>query len=190
MKAWNRSRISAWSADVLDRLDRVVESGDLAHVAERVEVVLQALEVVVETQAPDVDHGDLVVRHGARLGLAGASRRDEQVSDLRVGVPVAQVGAVEPDAAVTQRGRQDEGVGSGLGEDRLAPHGQSIQPDPAHDWPPHAITLSEERARRKRFHEPLQASLDGCSTPPPDVRPRKRSCDRARGSRGARGRRA
>src|SRR4051812_19662578 len=72
-------------AVLLYGLDRKVGPVHLGGVAERIEEVLQPREVVVEAESPPVDHRHLVVRHGARLGLAGTSRGHEQVRDLGVG---------------------------------------------------------------------------------------------------------
>src|SRR5947209_156245 len=53
------------SAVVLDCFDGDVEAVHLRRVAERAEEVLEALEVVVQAQPPDVDDRHLVVRDAA-----------------------------------------------------------------------------------------------------------------------------
>src|SRR4051812_13166180 len=64
---------------LLDALDGAIEPVHLRHVPQVAQEVLQPLEVVVQAEPPHVDHGNLVVRDGARLRLADASRRYEQV---------------------------------------------------------------------------------------------------------------
>src|SRR5437764_13456738 len=97
--------VAGRSAVLLYGLDRQVQAVHLRGVAERVEEVLQALQVVVQAEAAHVDDRYLVVRHGARLRLTGAAGRHEEVRYLRVGAAVAEVGAVDPDAAVAERRR-------------------------------------------------------------------------------------
>src|SRR5207248_2115054 len=159
---WKDARREASSADVLDRLDREVETVHLTGVAERVEKVLQPLQVVVEAEPPHMDHRDLVVRDGAALRLAGTAGRHEQVRDLGLRAAVTEVRAVKPDPAVAERGGQDQRVRPRLGQKRLAPDRLAVNTQPAGDRSLHENTVSEHRAPRKRVPECLHAQVDGC----------------------------
>src|SRR5215217_22040 len=198
---------------LLDSVDSPLQAVDLGHVAELREEVLEPLEVVVQAAPAHVDHGNVVVLDGARLGFTDAGRSHQQVRDLGLGAAVAKVGRVHPDAAVPERRRQDEHVGTGLREDRLAPNGHAVQTQLAVDGLPcHDPKVPAPRPRQKtplahlgangHMYEPARSrverrpgstrrgrtSLPGRASSTPRTRPGSTSWLCQAASRGARSR--